>query len=250
MATTYTVAILSDIHGNAAALEAVLTDLVQRPHEETVVAGDLALLGPRPAEAIARVGELNVPTIYGNTDRYITHGSDRPEMGEWTEWVRGRIGEEGGAYLAGLPFDHFIVPPDGRYPHDSLLIVHATPTSEDAALITEPNPHNPAMATATPPDEATRLLGDARANLIVYGHIHYASAGVVNGQRVASVGAVGFPFDGDPRAAYALATWDGSRWELEHRRVAYDYDAVATEAEASGAPFAAVAARRLREAKA
>lgn len=249
MTTTYTVAILSDIHGNVAALEAVLTDLAQQPHEETVIAGDLALLGPTPAEAIARVQELNVPTIYGNSDRYLTHGNPRPEMNDWLPWVRERIGEDGIAYLAGLPFDHFIVPPGGESPRDNLLIVHATPTSEDAALITEVNPGNPTM-TITPEDEAARLLGDARANLIVYGHIHYASAGVVRGQRVASIGAVGFPFDGDPRAAYALATWDGAHWHLTHRRVAYDYDVVATDAEASGAPFAAIAARRLREAKA
>ena len=249
MAIRYTVAILSDIHGNAAALEAVLTDLAQQPHEETVIAGDLALLGPAPAESLALIQQMHVPTIYGNTDRYVTHGNDRPEMGAWVAWVRERIGEEGVAYLAGLPFDHFIVPPDGRAPENNLLIVHATPTDVDAILITEPNPFNPTM-TVTPETEAARLLGDARADLIVYGHIHYASAGVVNGQRVASIGAVGFPFDGDPRAAYALATWDGAQWTLEHRRVAYDYDVVAADAEASGAPFAAIAARRLREAKA
>ena len=249
MTMTYTVAILSDIHGNVAALDAVLADLTGQPHEETVVAGDLALLGPRPAESIARVREMNVPTIYGNSDQYIAKGNAPAIMTDWLPWVRERIGAEGVTYLAGLPFDHFIVPPDGKSPDSNLLIVHATPTDVDAALITEPNPGTLTI-TVTPEADAVRLIGDARADLIIYGHIHYASEGTVGKQRIASIGAVGFPFDGDPRAAYALVTWDGAHWHVTHRRVAYDYEAVARDAEASGAPFAAIAARRLREARA
>ncbi len=249
MTMTYTVAVLSDMHGNVAALDAVLADLLAQPHEETVVAGDLALLGPRPAESIARVREMNVPTIYGNSDRYITHGNPNPVMDDWIPWIRERIGPDGMSYLAGLPFDHYIVPPDGKSPADNLLIVHATPTNVEDSLITEVNPTNPAIPL-TPEADAARMIGDARADLILYGHIHYASAGTVGGQRVASIGSVGFPFDGDPRAAYALVTWDGTQWTITHRRVAYDYEAVARDAEQSGAPFAELAARRLREARA
>jgi len=249
MATTYTVAVLSDIHGNVAALDAVLADLIAQPHEETVIAGDLAFLGPRPAESIARVREMNVPTIYGNSDRYLSHGNPHFSREDWLEWTRERIGPDDLQYLAGLPFDHYIVPPDGRQPEDNLLIVHASPTDVEAAVITETNPTAPTI-TLTPEADAARMIGDARADLILYGHIHYASAGTVGGQRVASIGAVGFPFDGDPRAAYALVTWDGTHWAVTHRRVAYDYEAVARDAEQSGAPFAAIAAHRLREARA
>jgi diadenosine tetraphosphatase ApaH/serine/threonine PP2A family protein phosphatase len=91
-----------------------------------------------------------------------------------------------------------------------------------------------------------RLIGDARANLILYGHIHYASSGTVHGQRLTSIGATGFPFDRDQRAAYALVTWDGSEWRVTHRRVAYDVQAAIAEARASGAPFAQLAAGRLQ----
>jgi len=250
MATTYTVAVLSDIHGNVAALDAVLADLIAQPHEETVLAGDLALLGPRPAESIARVRDLNVPTIYGNTDEYITAGPSGGLASEdWVTWVRERIGPDDLQYLAGLPFDHYIVPPDGKSPADNLLIVHATPTDVGANLITEPHPTSTEIGV-TPADAAARMIGDARADLILYGHIHYASAGTVGEQRVASIGAVGFPLDGDPRAAYALVTWDGTHWAVTHRRVAYDHEAVARDAEQSDAPFAALAAHRLREARA
>ena len=96
--------------------------------------------------------------------------------------------------------------------------------------------------------DAAALIGDARADLILYGHIHYASAGTVRGQRVASIGASGFPFDRDRRAAYALVTWDGAHWQVAHQRVAYDADAVIAELEQTDAPFKAVSIGRLRTA--
>ena len=91
-----------------------------------------------------------------------------------------------------------------------------------------------------------RLIGDARANLILYGHIHYASSGTVHGQRLASIGATGFPFDRDQRAAYAIVTWDGTAWRVAHRRVDYDVQAVIDDLHDSGAPFADLAAGRLQ----
>ena len=90
------------------------------------------------------------------------------------------------------------------------------------------------------------MIGGARANLILYGHIHYASSGTVRGQRLASIGATGFPFDRDQRAAYAFVTWDGQAWHVTHRRVPYDVEAVIADVRASGAPFANLAAGRLQ----
>src|SRR3712207_2278406 len=102
MTESSTVAILSDIHGNATALEAVLADLAGQPADAPVIAGDLVLHGPRPAEALARVRGLDAPTITGNTDRFFL--ADEPPTG--TEalvgWARERIGDEGVAYLAAL----------------------------------------------------------------------------------------------------------------------------------------------------
>src|SRR5206468_2450695 len=98
----------------------------------------------------------------------------------------------------------------------------------------------------TPEHTAVQLIGDARANLIIYGHIHFASSGTVQGQRLASIGATGFPFDGDQRAAYAFVTWDGREWHVTHRRVPYDVQAVIADLGASGAPFASLASGRLQ----
>ena len=247
MAGPFTIAILSDIHGNAAALDAVVADLAAVPHDAVVVAGDLVLHGPRPAEALARVRDLAAPTISGNTDRYVLADELPAGLDLLVGSVRERIGADGLAYLAGLPFDHRVTPPGGASPGDDLLVVHATPTDVDAVLILEPDPFG--TWPVTPAEEAAALLGDARANLIVFGHIHYASAGTVAGQRLASVGAVGFPFDGDPRAAYALATWDGQEWRVAHRRVAYDHRRAAEDLLRSGGPFADPLARRLSEAR-
>ncbi len=248
MSDVYTVAVLSDIHGNLTGFEAVLADLATQRHDAFVIAGDLILNGPRPAESLARVREQNVPTIYGNTERFFVDPASPFANDPGVHWVRERIGADGLAYLASLPFEHRITPPGGRSPEDDLLIVHATPTDVDAVLATELPPQGSTYLKVTPEDEAVALIGGARADVILYGHIHYASAGTVRGQRVASIGAAGFPFDGDHRAAYALVMWDGAHWRVTHRRVAYEYEAVIAALEQSGAPFATMSVRRLREA--
>jgi diadenosine tetraphosphatase ApaH/serine/threonine PP2A family protein phosphatase len=233
------------MHGNAAAFEAVLADLAARPHDATVLAGDLIMNGPRPAEICAAVRALGVPTIHGNTEPMLTdRGNDDPVA----RWVRERLTDDDLAYLAALPFSHRITPPGGNSPDDDLLIVHATPTDVDAALFTEIPPGQDAITAITPEDEADALLGDARANLILYGHIHVFTSGTVRGRRVASVGSVGYPADRDQRAAYALVTWDGSNWHVSPRRVPYDYEAVIAEYADLDIPRKEIFIRRLREA--
>lgn len=249
MAAEYTVAVISDIHGNVAAFDAVLADLAEQAHDAVVIAGDLALFGPRPAEALAQVQQRAAPTIYGNTDAFLLD-EERVAGDPGLRWVRERIGAEGIAYLASLPFSHRITPPGGTSPDDDLVIVHASPTDADNAVITEANPSSGSGQRRTPEDEAAGLIGDARANLILYGHIHFASSGTVRGQRLASIGAVGFPFDRDQRAAYAVVTWDGEEWQVDHRRVPYDVQSVIDDLGSSGAPFAELAMGRLRHAMA
>jgi predicted phosphodiesterase len=222
----YTVAVLSDMHGNAAALEAVLADLAAQTHDAMVFAGDLIMNGPRPAETLAAVRALGVPTVHGNTEPMITDQSNNDPV---ARWVRERLTDDDLAYLAALPFSYRITPPGGNSPDDDLLIVHATPTDVDAALFTQVPPGQEAINRITPEDKAVALLGGARANLILHGHIHIFSSGTIRGQRVASVGSVGYPADRDHRAAYALVTWDGQEWRVTPRRVPYNYQAVIAE---------------------
>ena len=244
-----TVAILSDVHGNDHALRAVLAELNALPHDLAVIAGDHLWNGVRPAAALRRLRDLDAPMLLGNTDEYLWLPSRHPDMPVMIDWTRDQIGDEGVSFLRGLPVAWRSTPPGGTSPVDDLLVVHATPTDVDAELVLEPDPFG--SLVVTPVDEARRLIGDARAGLIVAGHLHYASAGTVDGRRLATVGSVGGSLDGNPAAAWALAHWDGSTWTLEHRRTAYDVEAAATEIEQLH-PVPAlgrVLANRLRQAR-
>jgi predicted phosphodiesterase len=237
------IAILADIHGNLDALDVVLADAATQGLDGYVFAGDLVMNGPRPAETLDRIIELHAPGVIGNTDQEVLTGND--PVGQWTAK---HIGERGCTHLRSLPLAQRITPSTSRSPDDDLLIVHSTPRSCWDLLVLAPHPLGTTFTQTTPPEDAAQMLGDARANLIVYGHIHYASEGVIAGQRVVSIGAVGYPFDGDRRAAYAIAEWNGRMWSISHRRVAYDYERVARMIEQSDQPFAARYARMLRAA--
>jgi hypothetical protein len=133
-----TVAVLADIHGNLAALRAVLEDLAQRTQDVVVVAGDLALNGPRPAETLAAVqameDDLGAVVISGNTDRYVVI---QPKRSPGGQWARSRIGRAGLAYLDALGHACRITPTCGASPDDDLLVVHASPSDDETAVTPE-----------------------------------------------------------------------------------------------------------------
>ncbi|HEV2529399.1 MAG TPA: metallophosphoesterase [Thermomicrobiales bacterium] len=243
------VAILSDVHGNDHALRAVLAALATVPHDAIVVAGDHVWGGPSPRQCLDLLRELGAPMLRGNTDEYLWLPPRFPEMARTIAWATAQLGDDGVAFLRALPIGWRTTPPGGRTPEDDLLVVHATPTDNDAELILEPDPFG--NLPVTPPDVAQALIGDARAGLIVAGHLHYISSGEIEGQRLASVGSVGSPLDGDPRAAWGVATWDGSAWTLEHHRTPYDVEAAAraTEAAAPQPMIGRVLGERLRQAR-
>jgi protein phosphatase len=239
----FSVAILADVHGNADALQAVLEDLRANPTDRVVLGGDLVMNGAKPAEALRLLRDLGAPGVVGNTDLYVLNGID-----SMATWVQTHLKEDDLAYLAALPVSLRVTPPGGRSPDDDLMVVHSTPRDPDDLLILEVHPFGTSFTETTPPEQAQKMLCNERANLIVYGHIHYFSVGIVDDIRMASVGSVGFPFDHDPRAAYGVATWDGQNWALEPRRLAYNHKQTAAEIEQSDMPFSSSMARRIREA--
>ncbi len=241
---SYSVAVIADIHGNVAALNAVLEDLQSQPYDRLVVAGDLVLSGPRPVESLGAIRNLGAPTIYGNTDLLVF---DEQVSEERLDWVREKLGTDGLSYLKGLPFEYRITPPGGQSPEDDLLIVHATPTDVTGVLVLQPVPFS--LRTVTPEEEARTLLGDAKANLIVAGHLHYASYGVPCGQRYSIIDSVGFPFDGDHQVGYARVWWDGQEWLVENHRLSYDYHKVVEDVRCCGAPFGELSAKRILQAR-
>jgi predicted phosphodiesterase len=240
----FRVALLADIHGNVVALEAVLADVAEVHPDRIIFMGDLVMNGPRPAETLRRVMEAGAPGVVGNTDQDVVAGVDPAGI-----WARRQLDPQGLAYLAALPLTYRLTPPGERSPESDLLITHATPRDCNDLLILALNPAGTSFTSVTPAAEAEAMLAGVRAELVVYGHIHYVSTGTVAGQRVMSLGSVGFPFDLNPAAAYALARWTGQTWEVEHRRVPYDHEAVAHALEESTIPFGARYAARLRQAR-
>ncbi len=198
------VAIFSDVHGNAVALQAVLQDIEAQRPDRVICAGDLAFGGPEPEAAVARIKTLGIPCVRGNTDEWLT-----PESSTQGEriiaWIHRALSTESRQYLAGLPFEYRL---------DHLLVVHATPWSVSDLI--------PKDADQT---TLRRVLSEARAAAVVYGHIHLGWIGQVPGVGlVVNTGSVGFPFDGDPRSSYALLERRASGWTAELRRVTYDIE--------------------------
>jgi len=243
MSDPFRVAVLADIHGNRDALDVVLADVHHQSPHHIICAGDLVMNGPHPLDALTRIANLNIPGVLGNTDDEVIKGDD--SVATWTQHA---IGRDGVAYLQTLLPSYRLTPPQATSPQHDLLIVHSTPRSCYDLLILEPHPLGTNFTEPTPYADAVEMLAGTRAGLIVYGHIHYVSDGVIDGQRIMSIGSVGFPFDGDQCAAYAIAHWDGINWQIEHRRIAYNYEHVAANIEHSTIPFAPRYARMIREA--
>jgi len=226
------IAVLSDIHGNPIALDAVLGDIGQRGGvDATWILGDLAAIGYDPAGVIERLSHLPGATIVrGNTDRYVVTGErpgPTPEQCQanpdlWQarvlvasslSWTQGAVWASGWAgWLADLPLEFRTVLPDGT----RVLCVHAAPGSDDAL----------GLYPATDGDTLRSMAAQAEADLLLVGHTHWPMFAEVAGVRLVNVGSVSNPYPPDLRASYLLLEADESGARLEPRRVEYDHQAV------------------------
>ena len=223
------IAVISDIHGNLAALEAVLAELDRLGPSEVVVAGDLALGGPRPAECVSLIRRRGYPAIRGNTDEWLTKAPAR--VTDAVSWCAARLSEEDRRFLAELPFLW-----RGEDAAGDLVVVHATPWNVSDVI--RPN---------APAHEVQRAFEEADAAVLVYGHIHIAHVRALDGKLLVNGGSVGLPFDGDWRASFATLTSDGT-WKATLHRVTYDRDAVIAESRRSDNPERDRFSRRLETA--
>lgn len=231
------VAVISDIHGFSLALENVLADIGREPGIDMVVAaGDLCEGGPDPRGALRLLQEHDVRLIRGNTDRDLVAGV-RGSKG--ATWVTRELGDDGLDVLASLPFDLRITPPDGRRFDDDLLVVHANPFDEDRQI-----------PPSAPDDEVRELLGDTRAAVIAFGHIHIAYQRLIDNIQLIDVSAVGNPKDEDLRSKWGLCCWNGetASWTTELRYVEYPLEQTLAQMEASGMPNWRKAAAKLQRA--
>lgn len=230
------IAILSDIHGNLVGLDACLADLhAQGGADVIVAAGDLCLDGPKPKRVLQRLQEIGAKCVRGNTERFICDpDSALSELSEadrkQISWARSEIGEKWLAWLAQLPFSQRFGEPENE-----LLVVHANPASDNEHLWPDA-------------DDATleRLIGDEKAAVIAFGHLHLPYVRVWRGKVLVNVASAGLPKDGDPRAGYAILTQCSGGWEVKHRRVAFDVKKVATQLADCGIPESAELISTLR----
>ena len=223
-------ALLYDVHGNLPALEAVIADAEAAGAEGWILGGDYALFGGWPAETVARLRTLERASwIRGNGERWTADPDAAPDNAVVPGAIaaaREALGADVVADLASLPFS---------CPHDGMLVCHGSPLSDVRSFA--------AGADAGDDDE---LLDGTDAPRVLFGHTHLpftrTSAG---GVELVNPGSVGMPFDGDPRAAYALLAGDGT---IEHRRVGYDHAASAERVRGLGGEWAEVVARRIERA--
>jgi putative phosphoesterase len=233
------IAIISDIHGNQVALEAVLEDLGRQPAvDHLVVAGDLCLNGPCPREVLEIVQGLNCPVLQGNVDyEVVTQAPGKGEKKRSTAaWTREQIGQEGIDYLASLPQSYRIA---NSHSHD-LLVVHANPLNLEDAIF--PNASD---------SELERLLGglDHDIAAMAFGHLHIAYTRRWRHLFLVDVGSCGLPRDEDHRASYAILSWQANSWMAEIRRVVYDVQAVVKQIKTSGMPNVQKRVKTLLDAK-
>lgn len=179
------VALISDIHGNQLALEAVLEDIRVRGTDRIAFLGDAATLGPRPLEVLQTLRELQCPCIMGNHDEFLL----RPELvEEYTavpviteaiQWCREQMSEADLQFVQS--FKRTLEIPLSE--DHSLLLFHGSPESHTIDLL-----------ATTPPDAFDGQLGSQRAAVMAGGHTHIQMLRQHRGVWVVNPGSVGMPF--------------------------------------------------------
>lgn len=231
-------AIVSDIHGNLTAFEAVMADLRETSPDLILHGGDLGDNGSSPCEVVDRIRDLGWQGVLGNTDEMLfdpesltSFASGLPHLkslfdaiGEMAADARDLMGENRLAWLRSLPRTQI---------HEHFALVHASPQSAWRAP----------MDSAADSDLES-AYGPLARPVVVYGHIHRPYVRRMSGVVVANSGSVGLPHDGDRRASYLLL----DNGEPSIRRVEYDFDREVKALRSSGRPHAGWIARILESA--
>lgn len=240
------IAIISDIHGNAVALDAALADLQQHPADRLVCLGDAIQGGPQPAEVVARLRELGCPVVMGNADDWLltgeAHGGEpiTEQQRAVRSWSLAQLSDADRAFIAAFAPTVEVPLADGQ----RMLCFHGSPGSFDDIILPE-----------TSEEEVRRLLGPSTAAVLCGGHTHLQQIRRVADTLFVNPGSVGLAYDRhlaqdafrvDPWAEYAVVSADDSRLAVEFRRVPFDLDAYIRVILNSGIPGAAEMVARYR----
>ncbi len=231
---TVRIAVLSDIHGNVTALEAVRGALRREAPDVVMVAGDLAMNGHDPAATIATLREMETAgaiIVAGNTDVAVAD-ADYAAAFPWltdgipdamrlaAEWAHDALDDDGLAWLRRLPAERRL------WVDDTLvLLTHASPGSQTAGFDRDLD------ASVT-----LERLSRTDARIICCGHTHHPEVRDFGWKQVVNDGSAGYVFDGDPTASWALVTIDGETVSAEIRRTEFDVLTAANAISARGLP--------------
>ncbi len=238
------IAVLSDIHGNRWALEAVLEDIRRRGIRETVNLGD-CLYGPLDPAGTARILlELDMPTVRGNEDRLLLDEPERHPDSPSLAFCRSQLTPEHLGWLRGLPFSLNAW---------NLFLCHGSPLADDEYLLWDVTA---AGAQRRPDAAVSERLAGIDQPVVLCGHDHLAARlDLADGRLVVDPGSVGLPAyrddqpfphvmeTGSPHARYSIITRSAAGLAIENVAIAYDHETTAATAERNGRPDWALALR-------
>src|SRR5690625_349189 len=221
-------AFISDIHGNAIALDAVLNDIKQRNVDEIFVLGDICYRGPEPQRSLDIVRSLNVDVIKGSADEWVVRGIEEGEvpedvysmMDKERDWTVSKLNDESIKFLKELPTELNL-----EFESIKIHAFHATPTS---------------LFDVVPPDESDEKLMESilmnEADIYIYGHIHKPYVRFITGKCIVNTGSVGLPFDGLSRSSYAIVEIEDENIQASIVRVSYEVNKVIIQFDESDYP--------------
>lgn len=207
-------AVISDIHSNLPALEAVLEEVKGM---RIFCLGDLVGYNPFPSEVIELLVKRDIPSIMGNHDNAVLTGDTswlNPVAASAIEWTIDALTEENMEYLKGLPIFH----------EDEFYAVHGSPRE----------PLEEYVYPDYPADVLESFFVYTKRRAIGLGHTHVPFKTSFGEKLIFNPGSVGQPRDLDPRAAYAI--FDSDNNEVEINRVSYDIEIVSNAIKKAGLP--------------
>lgn len=233
------IAILSDIHGNLFALEAVLATLAQETVDQIVCLGDVFLFGPQPRETLARIQALECPVVMGNTDAWALD-SQQPAQRDKQSLLFYAIESWGAQQLTAA---------DQAYIRTFQPVVTLTLDTATTLLCYHGSPksyHDVIVAT-TPNEELSALIGDQTAHILAGGHTHAQYVRRYQDKLLLNPGSVGLPYEtladgtdrNPPWAEYAIVEGSKGNLEVTLRRAAYAIAPLLEAAKSSGMPHSA-----------
>lgn len=220
------IALISDIHANLPALEAVVHDIDRRGDVLTTYhIGDLVGYAPWPNEVVSLIQSRGIAGVAGNYDSTVATDYkhcgckyEDPKQEEQSHlsyaWTRQHVSPETKRFLGALPFRLDIRIPGGHLAGPTVTLVHGTPTL-NTVYWTEDRPDSFCTKMA-------QLAGAGAGDAIAFGHTHKPWERTVGGVHFVNTGSVGRPKDGDPRAGYVIVNAEGRNVTFDVVRVAYD----------------------------